>query len=302
MSTRIRFLGGAGTVTGSKYLIDTDGSKIMVDCGLFQGVKNLRLRNWAPLAVDEKGIDTVLLTHAHLDHSGYLPRFVKNGFSGPVISTTATRDLCEVLLADSGYLLEQDAEFANRHGFSKHKPALPLYTREDAEACMSRFTPVTFGERRTVSKGVLARFLPAGHILGASIIEVECAGMKIVFSGDLGRRNSATMVDPTRVAQADYLIVESTYGNRSHETADPEDILADIICRTAGRGGTIIVPSFAVGRAQALMYHLQKLKGAGRIPDLPVFLDSPMAVDASRLFCKHVADHKLTEGHEIRNG
>lgn len=178
MTVRIRFLGGVGTVTGSKYLIETADTNFMVDCGLFQSVKNLHLRNWAPMPVDEEGIDAVLLTHAHLDHSGYLPRFVKSGFSGPVVSTMATRDLCEVLLADSGYLLEQDTEYANRHGFSKHRPALPLYTRDDAEACMSRFAPVTFGELRAGGKDAAARFLPASHILGASIIEVLCAGMK----------------------------------------------------------------------------------------------------------------------------
>lgn len=295
MSARIRFLGGVGTVTGSKYLVEGNRSRVLVDCGLFQGVKSLRARNWAPFPVDEKSIDALLLTHAHLDHSGYIPRLVKQGFRGPVVSTEASRDLCDVLLSDSGYLLEQDAEYANRHGFSKHRPALPLYTQEDAKACMAQFSPVRFRDTYRIKESMSARFLPGGHILGASIVELSCAGTKVVFSGDLGRRGSATMVDPAQVDQADYLIVESTYGNRLHETSDPEDVLADTISRTAGRGGTVIIPSFAVGRAQSILFHLHRLKSDGRIPDLPVFLDSPMAINASEIFCKHLSDHRLTE-------
>jgi metallo-beta-lactamase family protein len=291
---RLRFLGGAGTVTGSKYLLETDGGRVLVDCGLFQGYKQLRLRNRAPLPVDPKTIDAVVLTHAHLDHSGYLPLLVKNGFRGPVLCTEATRDLCAILLPDSGYLQEKDAEFANRHGFSKHRPALPLYTRRDAEKSLERFTPVSFDRHGPLPGGFDLCFRPAGHILGAAIVELVHRGVRLVFSGDLGRPDNGTMVDPTPISRADYLVVESTYGNRRHEPSDPEDLLAEIIGRTAARGGTVLIPAFAVGRAQALMFHLQRLKTAGRIPDLPVFLDSPMAIDASEVFCGHLHDQKLT--------
>lgn len=290
----LSFLGGVGTVTGSKYLLEADGARVLVDCGLFQGFKQLRLRNWAPLAFDPKSIEAVLLTHAHLDHSGYLPLLVRNGFEGPIICTEATRDLCRILLADSGYLQEKDAEYANRHGISKHRPALPLYTKLDAEACMERFAPVGFGDELSVTPALTARFLPAGHILGAAIVEVNAAGRTVVFSGDLGRPNSATMVDFTPVRHADYLVVESTYGNRLHDPQDPEDVLAEVVNRTAARGGTVLVPAFAVGRAQTLLFHLHRLKAARRIRDLPVFLDSPMAIDASQVFCDHLGEHRLT--------
>jgi metallo-beta-lactamase family protein len=294
MTPKLSFLGGVGTVTGSKYLLETDGVQVLVDCGLFQGFKQLRLRNWAPFPIEPKRIDAVVLTHAHLDHSGYLPLLVKQGFSGPVVCTEATRDLCAILLPDSGYLQEKDAEYANRHGFSKHRPALPLYTKADAEACMEQFSIVAFVEETMIAGGLAARFLPAGHILGAAIVEVRCAGRTIVFSGDLGRPNSVTMVDPTPVSHADYLLVESTYGDRHHEARDAEEMLAEVISRTAARGGTVLIPAFAVGRAQLLLVHLQRLKAARRIPDLPVFLDSPMAINASEVFCKHPQEHRLT--------
>lgn len=293
MSLRLTFLGGVETVTGSKYLLEAAGRRILVDCGLFQGFKPLRLRNWAPFPVDPKSIDIVVLTHAHLDHTGYLPLLIKQGFAGPVICTEATRDLCAILLPDSGHLLEKDAEFANRHGYSKHRPALPLYTQEDAEAALESFKPVDFNEQRSFASGIQLRFLPAGHILGAAIVELSITGTKIVFSGDIGRPNSPTMLDPTPVKQADYLFVESTYGNRTHDPRDPEDALADVIVRTVGRGGTVLIPAFAVGRAQTLMFHLHRLKVARRIPDVPIFLDSPMAVNVTDLLCKYLPYHKL---------
>ncbi len=295
MSLKITFLGGVGTVTGSKYLLEGDDARVLVDCGLFQGFKQLRRRNWAPPPVDVKRLDAVILTHAHLDHSGYLPLLIRNGFSGPVFCTGGTRDLCEILLPDSGHLQEQDAEFANRHGFSRHRPALPLYTKVDAEAALESFSPVPFHEERQVAGDLSVQFLPGGHILGAAIVKITCGGRTVVFSGDLGRPGTATMVDPTAVREADYLLIESTYGDRLHDRKDPEDALAETITRTAARGGSLLVPSFAVGRAQSLLFHLQNLKAEGRIPpDMPVFLDSPMAINASEIFCRHLGEHRLT--------
>ena len=294
MGMKLTFLGGVGTVTGSKYLLETEGARVLVDCGLFQGFKQLRLRNWAPLPIDVRSLDAVVLTHAHLDHSGYLPLLVKKGYAGPVFCTEGTRELCGILLPDSGHLQEMDAEFANRHGFSKHRPALPLYTRQDAEHAMEHFRPVRFREERALAAGLTAQFLPAGHILGAAIVKLRVGGSTIVFSGDLGRPGMATMVDPTPVRQADYLLIESTYGDRLHDRQDPEEALAAAINRTAERGGTVVVPAFAVGRTQTLLYHLQRLKTEKRIPDLPVFLDSPMAINASETFCRLHSEHRLT--------
>lgn len=295
MTASVTFLGAVGTVTGSKYLLEAGGKRILVDCGLFQGFKQLRLRNWAPLPVDPAKIDAVILTHAHLDHSGYIPLLVRNGFSGPIYATSATVDYCSILLPDSGHLQERDAEFANRHGYSKHRPALPLYTQRDAEACLERFKPVKFDQDVVIHPEIRARFRPAGHILGAATIELTAGDASIVFSGDLGPPNSATMLDPAVVRHADYLVVESTYGNRKHEAADPEDALAGVITRVAARGGTVLIPAFAVGRAQTILFHLDRLKRAGRIPGVPVFLDSPMAIDASEILCRHLGEHRLSE-------
>lgn len=290
---RLTFLGGAGTVTGSKYLVETGERRILVDCGLFQGLKELRLQNWGRLPVDPALIDAVILTHAHLDHSGYLPLLVRNGFRGPVHCTSATSDLCSILLPDSGYLQEKEADYANRHGFSKHKPALPLYTAAEAIASLDRFEPKRVGRVYDVVPGVTAQLRLAGHILGAATVELTAAGCAIVFSGDLGRTGSPTMPDPQPVRAADYIVVESTYGNRTHDATDPEDVLAEIIKRTAGRGGSVLMPIFAVGRIQTILYHIRRLKIAGRIPDLPVFVDSPMASAASKVFANHVGVHRL---------
>lgn len=295
MTSRLSFLGGAGTVTGSKYLLDNGGHRLLIDCGLFQGLKELRLRNWERLPVDPHRIHAVLLTHAHLDHTGYLPLLVKQGFGGPVYCSPATADLCAVLLPDSGYLQEKDAEFANRQGFSRHKPALPLYTLKDALSSLQQLKPVEFGDLLDLPGSGAALFRRAGHILGAASIQFDLNGRTIVFSGDLGRYGDATMVDPVSVDSADYLVVESTYGNRRHDARDPEDALAEVIGRTVGRGGTVIIPAFAVGRAQSLLFHLHRLKASRRLPDIPIFLDSPMAVDASKIFCRHAGDHRLTE-------
>ena len=290
----LTFLGAVGTVTGSKYLLEADGRRVLIDCGLFQGFKQLRLRNWTPLPFDPSNLDAVLLTHAHLAHSGYIPLLVKSGFSGPIYATAATRDLCEVLLPDSGHLQERDAEFANRHGFSKHRPAKPLYTQAEAEACLGRFIPTDFEQELSITSGLTARFLPAGHILGAALIHISDGGRSILFSGDLGRPESATMLAPAIVRETDFLVVESTYGDRRHENADPEDRIAEIINRVVARGGTVLIPAFAVGRAQSILFHLQRLRASNRISDVPIFLDSPMAIDASDIFCDPLAEHRLT--------
>ncbi|HJQ57746.1 MAG TPA: MBL fold metallo-hydrolase [Vineibacter sp.] len=293
--THISFLGGVGTVTGSKFLVETDNRHVLVDCGLFQGLKQHRLRNWDRFPVEPASIHAVVLTHAHLDHSGYLPLLVRSGFKGTVLCTEATRDLCSILLPDSGHLQERDAEFANRHGFSKHKPALPLYTEAEARACLDRLEPQRFGTSHALGDAMTVRFLPAGHILGAAMVEIATRGGTVLFSGDLGRPNSPTMVDPAIVGQADYLLIESTYGNRTHDPADALQVLADVINKTARRGGTILVPTFAVGRAQTLLYFIRELKTRRMIPDMPVYLDSPMAIDASHIFCAHLGEHRLTE-------
>ena len=294
MTLSITFLGGAGTVTGSKYLLECDGKRLLVDCGLFQGFKLLRERNWAPFAVDPKSIDQVLLTHAHLDHSGYLPLLVRNGFSGSIIGTHASFKLCELLLPDSGHLMEDDARRANLYGYSKHAPALPLYTEEDARRSLKQFRPVQFSDSVQVLPGCTATFRIAGHILGAATIEVNWNGLSVVFSGDLGRYGDDTLLDPVPVARADYLLVESTYGNRLHDRRSPDEALEEVVNRTVRRGGTIVIPAFAVGRAQSLLHHLWKLRTAIRIPHVPIFLDSPMAINATELLHSHIGEHRLT--------
>ena len=290
----ITFLGATGTVTGSKYLVSTGNKKILVDCGLFQGYKQLRLRNRAPLPVNPREIDAVILTHAHLDHSGYLPLLIKNGFAGKVYCSEATRDLCAILLPDSGHLQEEEAEYANRHKFSKHAPALPLYTREDAERSLTRFAPVDFERDVDLGGGLTLHLLPAGHMLGSSFVRLRHEGKTLLFTGDLGRPNDLIMVAPTIVSRADYLVVESTYGDRRHDPTDPQQRIAEVINRTVKRGGAVIVPAFAVGRAQTLMYLIHLLKESNAIPDIPVFLNSPMAVDATRIHRNHRGEHRLT--------
>ncbi len=294
MTLKLTFLGGAGTVTGSKYLLDHSGKHVLIDCGLFQGYKNLRLRNWSPLPVPAASIDAVFLTHAHLDHSGYLPLLVRQGFKGPIYCTEATRDLCEILLADSGRLQEQDATFSNRHHTSRHNPALPLYTEDDALRCLKQFRTAPFDEPISLLSGVTFSFLRAGHILGAATIIVEVAGRRIGFSGDIGRYDDPLMLDPVSPGGVDYLLMESTYGNRQHSSLDAETALVDIITRTVRRGGTVIIPAFAVGRAQSLLYHIGCLKADGRLPLCPVFLDSPMAINATEIFLRHHKDQRLS--------
>jgi metallo-beta-lactamase family protein len=296
----LHFFGAAGTVTGSRYLLDGKGARFLIDCGLFQGLKSLRLRNWAPFPVKPKSVSAVLLTHAHLDHSGYLPAFARDGFRGPIYTSRATRALCEILLADSAHLQEQDADFANRRGFSKHHPALPLYDARAAKRVMRQFSSVHFDEWRELADGARMRLRRAGHILGAATIEVDWKGRRIVFSGDLGRYDDPLTVDPEPVTSADYLVVESTYGDRLHDSSDPAQALGKVIERTIARGGTVIIPAFAVGRAQMLLYYIAQLKESGRLADVPIYLNSPMAVEASELFLHESDDQRLSDDERRR--
>lgn len=291
----LTFLGGVGGVTGSRFLLERKGQRILIDCGLFQGLKNLRLRNWAPFPVKPKSLSAVILTHAHIDHSGYLPALVRDGFKGPIYCSKATRELCKILLPDSARLQEQDADYANRRGFSKHKPALPLYDSNDARRALRLFQSLAFERIHELKQGPEIRLRHAGHILGAAIVELTWGGRKIVFSGDLGRYGDPTMPDPTAVNDADYLLVESTYGDRLHDRRAVEPVLADLIEGALRRGGAVVIPSFAVGRAQSLLYHLERLKSAGRLSDVPIYLDSPMAIDASDALDQFPEDHRLGE-------
>lgn len=292
---QITFLCATGSVTGSKYLLEVPGKRVLVDCGLFQGYKQLRLRNWDKLPVDPASIDAVILTHAHLDHSGYLPLLIKEGFKGRVFCTPGTRDLCDILLPDSGYLQEQDADYANRHGFSKHRPALPLYTEKDAIRALDRLAALDYEIEHDLGGKLSLVLRNAGHIIGAATATFSHGETAVTFSGDLGRPNDPIMHPPAAIAETDYLVLESTYGDRVHDRADPMALLADIATRTAARGGTIVVPAFAVGRAQLLAYMLWRLKSTKRIPDMPIFLDSPMAIDAGEILITHRRDHRLSE-------
>jgi len=294
VTLELTFLGGAGTVTGSKYLLRAGTASVLVDCGLFQGLKALRLRNWAPLPVKPRDVDAVVLTHAHIDHSGYLPRFVQQGFAGPAHASPGTRDLCAILLPDAGHLQEEEARYANKRRFSKHKPALPLYTEDDARKSLERLVPVPFREEREMAGEFRLLLQPAGHILGASIATLSAAGMRLVFSGDLGRMNDPIMRPPARVEKADYLVVESTYGNRRHDAVNAEEALGSHLARALARGGVVVIPAFAVGRAQSLLYFISRLKASKAIPDVPVYLNSPMAINATRLYHEYRAEHRLT--------
>jgi metallo-beta-lactamase family protein len=301
----IQFLGAAGTVTGSKHLVNTSsdpsgkaGFQLLIDCGMFQGAKEWRERNWQPLPVPAVGIDAVILTHAHLDHCGWIPRLVREGFRGPVYATPSTIDLCGIILPDSGHLQEEDARFYNRHKKSKHDPALPLYTLAEAEESLQHFQPVQFKETRQLSPEVSFRFVPAGHILGSAMVELALnlkgQAKKLLFSGDIGRVRKQTSASgkvvrsgPTEGETADVLVMESTYGNRQHPTDDPRPKLAEIIRKTAQRGGSVIVPAFAVERTQKFLFIVKELMESGQIPRIPVYCDSPMAIKAVEVFLKH---------------
>lgn len=292
---KLQFLGATGTVTGSRYLLSDDKHRLLVDCGMYQGVKTLRRRNWAPFPVEPSSINAVVLTHAHIDHTGYLPALVKNGFKGKIYCTTATHELCKVLLPDAGFLQEEDAKYAFRKKFSKHDTPEPLFTQKDAWEALKHFESLHYHETFEPIKGFQVKFTPAGHILGSSCVHVTHKGSNktVVFSGDVGRQNDLIMRPPEPIQKADILICESTYGDRRHAETDPEKELADIITRTAGRGGIVLIPAFAVGRAQMLLYVIHKIMREGRIPKLPVFLNSPMAIKATEIFCRHHKEHKL---------
>ncbi|MDE2148443.1 MAG: MBL fold metallo-hydrolase [Gammaproteobacteria bacterium] len=292
---QLQFLGATGTVTGSKYLLTRGGRRLLVDCGLFQGYKQLRLRNWAPLPFNPETLGAVVLTHAHLDHSGYLPLLVRNGFTGPIYCTPATYDLCRILLPDSGRIQEEDAEHANRHRHSKHKLALPLYTEADAFRALEQFRTRLFRETFEPVAGLRARLLHAGHLLGSATVHIDDGATRILFSGDLGRPHDLLMRPPDRPPSADALVIESTYGDRRHPAADPIAQLGEVIRRVAGRNGVMVVPAFTVGRTQTLLYCIERLKSQNAIAaDLPVFLNSPMAVDATAIYLRHIGEHRLT--------
>jgi metallo-beta-lactamase family protein len=295
MSLKLTFLGATGTVTGSRYLLEAGTRRLLVDCGLFQGYKQLRLRNWTPLPLDPAKLDGVVLTHAHIDHSGYIPRLVKEGFAGPVFCSSATLELCRILLPDSGHLQEEDARFANRHGFSKHRPALPLYTMQEAADCLTQFRAVKAGNRWEPVEGVTAEFRSAGHILGATFVRLEYQGVSITFSGDLGRPNDALMHAPVAPAPTNYLVIESTYGDRRHPAIDAQTELEGWLRGALARNGVVVIPTFAVGRAQVLLLHIARLKDRGLLLDVPVYLDSPMAVDATALYSRFRAEHRLDD-------
>ena len=294
MSVTITFLGGTGTVTGSKYLVQHADQKLLVDCGLFQGYKQLRLRNWNPLHVAPKEINAVVLTHAHLDHSGYIPLIYAQGYRGKVHASAATCDLCNILLPDSGHIQEEDAEFLNRHGYSKHEPALPLYDKHQAIQSLGLLKPESMGKPFSPIAGWKVTLSSAGHILGASSVLVEVAGRRILFSGDLGRPDDLLMPPPDQPPLADTVLIESTYGNREHPEDNVIAELGNALKKVSARGGVAVIPVFAVGRAQAILYAISLLKERGDIPHgLPVFLDSPMAVHTTELYKKHPHAHRL---------
>jgi len=283
----LTFLGAAGTVTGSKYLLEFDGRRVLIDCGLFQGLKELRERNWHPFPVAPSSIDAVILTHAHLDHSGYLPRAVAQGFSGRVFCTPGTRDLCSLVLPDAAHIQEEDARDANRHHYTKHHPALPLYTSADAARALMLFQPVGYNRPVPVLPDVpdfSVEFVNAGHLLGSAYARVRLGDKTILFGGDLGRYGRPILPDPTAVDDADVLLVESTYGNRVHDPDDEGARLAAIVNDTVARGGKLVIPAFAIGRVGEVIYWLKRLEETSRIPVLPVYIDSPMAIRALEFY------------------
>lgn len=292
---KLRFLGAAGTVTGSRYLLEDGKASVLIDCGLFQGYKVLRERNWAPFPVAPPKISNVVLSHAHIDHSGYLPVLVRNGFRGRIFCTPATADLCRILLPDSAALQEEDADRANRRRYTKHKPALPLYTIRDAERALDRMVTVDFHKGFEPAPNLETRFSRSGHILGAASVLARSERSSVLFSGDLGRSSDAIMHPPEPPPQADWLVLESTYGDRTHDESDPVALLGRTIAKVARRGGVVMIASFAVGRAQTLLWAIHQLKMQRKIPrNLPVFVNSPMATEVTALYSRHGSGHRLS--------
>jgi metallo-beta-lactamase family protein len=298
----LSFHGGAGTVTGSRFMVETGRSRFLVDAGLFQGLKKLREMNWAKLRFDPASLDFILLTHAHIDHAGFLPRLAQQGFRGPVRATGASLDLARLLLMDAAKIQEEDALFANRHGYSKHRPALPLYTSEDAERAIALIEPLNYGEWIEPADGVRASFRNAGHILGAAMIEVRLrmaeGEITIVFSGDVGRYDVPLHSDPDPLPECDVLVIEATYGDREHDPKPMGEQIREAVMTAIERRGTVLIPSFAVGRAQLVTLLLRRLIHGGELPEIPIHIDSPMAVDATRIYGQHLRDLSLDSAAE----
>jgi metallo-beta-lactamase family protein len=303
---KLTFLGAAGTVTGSKYLVEAEGKRLLVDCGLFQGLKELRQRNWSALPEKPATFDWCVLTHAHLDHTGYLPRLVHDGFRGPIYADAATIELCNLLLPDSAHIMEEDTENAQRKGYTKHAPPLPLYTPADVEPTLKALSEIPRADPFTISPQFTVRPHDAGHILGSSSLELTITenGKKtvVLFSGDIGRYDQPILKNPEAPPRCDVLLCESTYGDRDHPTDSPEDALADVVNRVAKRGGVIVMPAFAVGRTQTIMYIVRELENANRIPRLPVYVDSPMAISVTEMYMRHHEDHDLVFTKEEHDG
>lgn len=295
--TSIQFLGAAGTVTGSRHVVEHNGRKVLLDCGLFQGLKKIRRRNWDEFPIPPESIDTVVLSHAHIDHTGWLPRLVKQGFNGDIYATPATRDLAAIMLPDSGRIQEEEAEYANRKGYSKHNPALPLYTEDDAVACIPRIRALPYENLIELGDGLNVTLRRAGHILGSAVVNLELNGPGkeqriLVYSGDLGRYEVPIIPDPDPLhRRATYVMVECTYGDRSHTENHPQDDLRQHVRRMVDENGVLIIPAFAIGRTQGILYHLRQLQLAGEIPEIPTFVDSPMACDATALYLMHREEH-----------
>ena len=291
MTPTLTFLGAAGTVTGAKFLLEAAGAQLLMECGMFQGLRALRERNWSPPPVAPGGLAAVLLSHAHIDHSGYLPRLARDGFAGPIFCSPGTADLLRIMLPDAARLQEEEAEYRNRAGATRHRPALPHFTETDAARALGLLRHVEFGKTFAPASGVAARFLPSGHILGASIVEVTADGRRLVYSGDLGRYRVPILRDPVPVAAADTLLVESTYGDRDHPPDDGTTVIVEAVERAVQRRGLLLVPAFAIGRTQDLLYLLRELESAGRLPRVPVYLDSPMAIEATAVYARHPDEH-----------